>query len=93
MEKLYNQYGNIIRVLRLDNDITQAIMIDVNMDQRVILSRFDASKKFDSDFIQSFLNILSESAVGFRLLSDNSEDRLLKEQAEDIITSLTVCLR
>ena len=34
MEKRYYQYGNIIRVLRLDNDITQAIMIDVNMDQK-----------------------------------------------------------
>ncbi|MDE6578504.1 MAG: hypothetical protein K2K58_10090 [Muribaculaceae bacterium] len=66
-------YGNIVRILRLDKENpTNSLMIDVNMDEEKILSRFDASRPFDAAFIQSFLNILSESSVGFLPTEDTS---------------------
>lgn len=61
-------------------------MIDVDHDEKKILSQFDAEKKFDADFIQSYLNILRESTVSFRLLSDPHADQTLRTRALNILT-------
>lgn len=80
METRYYTYGDIIRVLRLkEGDPSRSLMIDVNTADGTVLSIFDASARpNDSIFIQSFLNILSESTVGFNPTTDPTvEDRAL----------------
>ena len=67
MQTKYYTYGNIIRILTLDDaDFTNSKMVDVNTEDETILSTFDASRPFDAAFIRSYLNILSQSTVGFR---------------------------
>jgi len=61
-------------------------MVDVNLDEGIILSLFDAENKFDADFIQSYLNILNQSTVGFRLLTDSPADDNLRKRALEIIS-------
>jgi len=85
MEIKFYSYGNIVRILSLDSEFTKSIMIDVDLDDKKILSLFDAQSKFDADFIQSYLNILRESTVGFRLLTDESTDTTLKAKAINIL--------
>lgn len=83
--KLYS-YGNIVRILWLDPDVvSNSLMVDVDIDKKRILSLFDAERKFDADFIQSYLNILRESTVGFRLLADSDEDLTLRAKALNIL--------
>lgn len=83
--KLYS-YGNIVRILWLDPDVvSNSLMVDVDIDKKRILSLFDAERKFDADFIQSYLNILRESSVGFRLLVDSEEDLTLRAKALNIL--------
>ena len=66
MQTRYYTYGNIIRILTLDDaDFTNSKMVDVNTEDETILSTFDASRPFDAASIRSYLNILSESTVGF----------------------------
>lgn len=74
-------YGNIVRVLNLEEDFSQSRMVDVNIEDGTILSEFDAGQPFDAAFIQSYLNILNESKVGFRTLSDSPEDVKLLNKA------------
>lgn len=72
MEIKYFTYGDIIRVLRHD-ELTpfNSLMVDVNMDDDTVLSVFDASSRpYDAIFIQSFINILSQSTVGFTQTTD-----------------------
>ncbi len=79
-------YGNIVRILAKNSDIfANSVMIDVDLDEKKILSLFDAEKKFDADFIQSYLNILRESTVGFRILSESEEDQTLRARALNIL--------
>jgi len=85
MEIKFYTYGNIVRILCLDTDFAKSIMIDVNLDDKKILSLFDAQNKFDADFIQSYLNILRESTVGFRLLTGEPIDTTLKVKAINIL--------
>ena len=69
VETKFYSYANIIRVLKYDpaND-SKSLMIDVNIDDNSILSIFDASERpYDLIFINSFINILSQSTVGFKL--------------------------
>lgn len=54
--------------------------------QRYNHGLFDAKKKFDTDFIRSYLNILRESIVGFRLLSDSPADQTLRTRALNILS-------
>lgn len=83
--KLYS-YGNIVRILWLDPEVvSNSLMVDVDIDKKRILSLFDAERKFDADFIQSYLNILRESSVGFRLLADSEEDLTLRAKALNIL--------
>ena len=73
MQTKYYTYGNIIRILTLDDaDFTNSKMVDVNTEDETILSTFDASRPFDAAFIRSYLNILSQSTVGFRPTSSPS---------------------
>ena len=60
-------------------------MVDVCLDNRQVLSLFDGAKQFDADFIRSYLNILRESKVGFRLLSDSPEDEALRALAVEVL--------
>ena len=86
MKIKFYSYGNIVRILAQDPDVfSNSIMVDVNIDEKKILSFFDAEKKFDADFIQSYLNILRESTVGFRLLSESEEDQTLRARALNIL--------
>lgn len=81
-------YGNIVRILAQDSDFfANSVMVDVNLDEGIILSLFDAENKFDADFIQSYLNILNQSTVGFRLLTDSPADDNLRKRALEIISS------
>lgn len=83
--KLYS-YGNIVRILWMDPHATEKpMMIDVDLDEKKILSLFDGEKKFDADFIQSYLNILRESTVGFRLLGDSEADASLRAKTLNIL--------
>ena len=67
MQAKYYTYGNIIRILTLDDaDFSNSKMVDVNTEDETILSTFDASRPFDAAFIRSYLNILTQSTVGFR---------------------------
>ena len=61
-------------------------MVYVNLDEKKTLSLFDAEKKFDAYFIRSFLNILRESTVGFRLLSDSHADQTLRAHALNVLS-------
>ena len=71
MQIKYYTYGNIIRILALDDaDFSNSKMIDVNTDDETVLSIFDASRPFDAAFIRSYLNILSESTVVFKPTED-----------------------
>lgn len=80
-------YGNIVRILAQDSDFfANSVMVDVNLDEGIILSLFDAENKFDADFIQSYLNILNQSTVGFRLLTDSPADDNLRKRALEIIS-------
>ncbi len=88
MEKRYYQYGNIIRVLHLQKGEAASVMIDINIEDGTILSIFNASNKFDSDFIQAFLNITECSNTGFRQLSNNLNDNILKNKASAIIDNI-----
>lgn len=63
-------------------------MIDINIEDGTILSIFNASNKFDSDFIQAFLNITECSNTGFRQLSNNLNDNILKNKASAIIDNI-----
>lgn len=66
MQTKYYTYGNIIRILAIDDaDFSNSKMIDVNAEDETILSTFDASQTFDASFIRSYLNILSQSTVSF----------------------------
>lgn len=86
MNTQYYSYGNIVRILAQDSDASaDAVMVDVCLDNKQILSLFDGTKQFDADFIRSYLNILRESKVGFRLLSDCPEDRALRAQAVEVL--------
>lgn len=86
MKKQFYSYGNIVRILWLDPDVvSNSLMVDVDIDKKRILSLFDAERKFDADFIQSYLNILRESTVGFRLLADYEEDLTLRAKALNIL--------
>jgi hypothetical protein len=81
METKYYKYGNIIRILHYDAaDITKSRMTDVNMDEETILTAFDATRPFDAAFIQSFINITTQSKTGFELLTDST----LQEKATAI---------
>lgn len=85
--KLYS-YANIVRILAQDPDVfANSIMVDVELDKKKILSPFDAEKKNDADFIQSFVNILrfSPTTCGFRLLTEASEDCHLSTRAINIL--------
>lgn len=79
----FYSYANIVRILYVDEvDFSQSLMIDVDIDHEKILSIFDASKKFDSDFIKSFINILRVSTTGFERISDKAtSDRQLIDKA------------
>ena len=80
-------YGNIVRILAQDSDFfANSVMVDVNLDEGIILNLFDAENKFDADFIQSYLNILNQSTVGFRLLTDSPADDNLRKRALEIIS-------
>lgn len=80
-------YGNIVRILAQDSDFfANSVMVDVNLDEGIILSLFDAKNKFDADFIQSYLNILNQSTAGFRLLTDSPADDNLRKRALEIIS-------
>ncbi len=86
MNKQFYSYGNIVRILWMDPHATEKLMmIDVDLDEKKILSLFDGEKKFDADFIQSYLNILKESTVGFRLLGDSEADASLRARALNIL--------
>lgn len=61
-------------------------MVYVDTDQKKTLSLFDAEKKFDADFIQSYLNILRESIVGFSLFSESEEDQTLCAHALNVLS-------
>lgn len=66
----FYSYANIVRILYVDEeDFSQSLMIDVDIDNEKILSIFDATKQFDSDFIKSFINILRVSTSGFRMIT------------------------
>lgn len=66
MQTKYYTYGNIIRIFTLDDvDFNKSKMVDVNTEDESILSTFDASRPFDAAFIRSYLNILTQSTVGF----------------------------
>ena len=72
-------YGNIVRILDIDEvHPEKSRMIDVNMDEKIILSNFDATRPFDAAFIKSFQNILSNSSTGFKIQNDRDtqEDAL-----------------
>ena len=82
----YYSYGNIIRILAQDSEASaDAVMVDVCLDNKQILSLFDGAKQFDADFIRSYLNILRESKAGFRLLADSPEDQALRAQAVEVL--------
>lgn len=68
METKFYTYANIIRVLKYDSsNYEKSIMIDVNLEENSILSVFDATKRpYDLIFINSFVNILNQSTVGFK---------------------------
>lgn len=85
MESRFYQYGNIIRILNLEDDFSRSVMVDVELDNGEILSEFVAVRKFDADFIKSFLNIIECSNTGFRLLSDSPKDFKLKALATQIL--------
>ena len=69
-----------------DSDASaDAVMVDVCLDDNRVLSLFDGAKQFDADFIRSYLNILRESKVGFRLLSDSPEDEALRAKAVEVL--------
>lgn len=83
----FYSYGNIVRILSQNPYFFEkSIMVDVDIEEKKILSLFDAEKKFDADFIQSYLNILRESTVGFRLLSDSPADQSLRTRALNILS-------
>lgn len=83
--KIYS-YGNIVRILAIGSeDFSDALMVDVNIDDKSILSVFDGVNKFDADFIRSYLNILRESRVGFRLMTESKEDTALRDRAFAIL--------
>lgn len=83
--KLYS-YGNIVRILlEVQDFFNNSIMVDIDLDKNQILSVFDAQRKFDADFIRSYLNILRESRVGFRLLTESEEDTALRKKAFAIL--------
>lgn len=82
---LFYSYGNIIRILDERIPFETSLMVDVNLDDKTILSVFDASKPFDAAFIKSYQNLLRESTPGFRLLSDNEADTTLKALAANIL--------
>lgn len=74
-------YGNIVRILDMDeNHLEKSRMTDVDMDEKKILSTFDASRPFDAAFINSFINILTHSATGFTELNDTA----IQNEALDI---------
>lgn len=80
-------YDNIVRILSQDSDVfANSVMVDVNLDEGTNLSFFYAEKKFDADFIQSYLNILNQSTIGFRLLTDSRADDNLRKKAVEIIS-------
>lgn len=93
MNTRFYSYGNIVRILTQDSDATynsadalaDAVMVDVCLDDNRVLSLFDGAKQFDADFIRSYLNILRESKVGFRLLADSPEDQALRAQAVEVL--------
>lgn len=86
METNFYSYGNIIRILNVNNDdFSKSLMIDVNLDDKTIMSIFDASRIFDCNFIRSYLNILSESSVGFRPLNNTEADTLLRQKAIEVL--------
>lgn len=71
-----------MRILRHDEkDITQSLMVDVDMTDGKILSVFDATRPFDAAFIQSFINILSQSTTDFV----STEDKILQTKALEIV--------
>lgn len=86
MELFSYSYGSVVRILAVDpKAFENSVMIDVDAEKRRVLSVFDARRKFDADFIQSYLNILRESRVGFMLLTDSYEDATLKMKAFAIL--------
>lgn len=86
MDTRYYKYANIVRVLRhFPEDDSKSWMIDVNTDDHSILSIFDASKRpHDLIFINSFINILNQSTVGFKQTTD---DELIKIAHEAILVN------
>lgn len=84
MQTIFYSYGNIIRILNTSDEVT-SLMIDVNIEKKDVLSIFNGERKFDADFIKSFLNILSVSKVGFRILSETKEDNYQRVEAIDIL--------
>lgn len=86
MNTRYYSYGNIVRILAQDSDASaDAVMVDVCLDNKQILSLFDGTKQFDADFIRSYLNILRESKVGFCLLGETPDDQALRAQAAEVL--------
>lgn len=82
----FYSYGNIVKILAQDSDASaDAVMMDVCLDDNRVLSLFDGGQQFDADFIRSYLNILRESKVGFRLLADSPEDQALRAQAVEVL--------
>lgn len=81
----YYSYGNIIRILDECIPFETSVMVDVNLDDKTILSVFDASKPFDAAFIRSYQNLMRESTPGFRLLSDSDQDSVLQARAINIL--------
>lgn len=73
MKLEYYSYANIVRILYVDEeDFSESVMVDVDINKATILSIFKAKKQFDSDFIKSFINILRVSTTGFSLLMQKS---------------------
>ena len=86
MELLLYSYGSVVRMLAIDSvEFRKSVMIDVDVEKGNVLSVFDAQRKFDADFISSYLNILRESKVGFRLMTGSEDDAALRSRTLSII--------
>lgn len=77
MKNIYYTYSNIIRVLNYDkSNENKSLMVDINADEKTILSIFDAEREFDLDFIKSYINLVSQNTTGF-CITDSKEVKSL----------------
>lgn len=73
MKNIYYTYSNIIRIVNYDKgNESKSLMVDINTDEKTILSIFDAEREFDLDFIKSYMNLVSQNTTGFCIT--DSED-------------------